>query len=143
MSSHNVHDADSRTGLLIPHTSYNKKGDKLSQSSHTPLSLPSAVIPIEGPKQKKRKYHPELVDSGSVFPLHLNNPLPPLPSQSQQQSQHGQEFSQALETEWDDGIYVGANNHPLFNFSAVPADSNEAPRRKVSFSLADLNRWNG
>jgi hypothetical protein len=140
MSSHNFHEANAGTGLLVPHTSYNKKGDKLNQSSRTPLALPSAVIPVEEPKRKKRKYHPELVDSGPVLPSHLNYPAAPLPSQSRQQSQLGQEFTQAPETEWDDGIYVGANNQPLFNISAVPADSEDAPQRKVSFSLAHFSR---
>jgi hypothetical protein len=143
MSSHNVHDPNTGTGLLVPHTAYNKRGDKLSRSSRAPLAPPSNIIPVEEPKRKKRKYHPELVDSSPELPSHLPNPLAPIPSQSQPQSQQGQEYTQAPETEWDDGIYVGANNHPLFNISAVPPDSHDAPRRKVSFSLAHLYKQNG
>ena len=143
MSSHNVHKAKTGAGLLVPHTAYNKKGDKLGQSSHIPLATPSAVIPIEEPKQKKRKYHPELVHSDPQFPSHPINHLAPPLSQSQRsqpQSQQGQEFTQAPEIEWDDGIYVGVNNHPLFNISAVPADSDDVLRTKVSFFLAHLYR---
>jgi hypothetical protein len=129
MSSHNVDEANLGTALLVPHTAYNKRGDKLHRSSRTSFAPLPAIIPVEEPKRKKRKYHPELVDSS---PLFLSRPKA-LPSQSQRPSQQRREFTQAPETEWDDRIYVGANDHPLFNISALPADSDDAPRRKVSF----------
>src|ERR1700730_10750160 len=141
-SIHNMHEGNAARGLLVPHMASNKKGDTLSRSSHTPLAPPSAVIPVEEPKRKKRKYHPELVHCGPELPSHLNNPVAPVPSQSQPQSQRGQEFTQAPETEWDDGIYVGANNHPLFTISAVPADSEDTPSRNVSLSWAYSYRRN-
>jgi hypothetical protein len=137
-SIHNVHEGNAARGLLVPHTASNKKGDTLGRSSHTPLALPSAVIPVEEQKRKKHKYHPELVHCGPEFPSHQNNPLAPSPSQSQPQSQLGQEFTQAPETEWDDGIYVGANNHPLFTIPAVPADSEDMPKRNVSLYVFGL-----
>jgi len=143
MSSPNVHEANMGAGLLIPHTAYNKKGEKLSSSSRTPLAPPFAVIPVEEPKRKKRKYHPELVNSGLELPLNPRDPLAPTPSQSQPQSRQGEEFPPAPETEWDDGIYIGVNNHPLFDISAVPADSDDLPGRKVRISITCLFRCNG
>lgn len=130
-SLHNVRKENATRGLLVPHTASNKKGDMLSQSSRTPIAPPSAVIPVEEPKRKKRKYHPELVDCGPELPSHPN-----IPVASQPQFQRGQEFIQVPETEWDEGFYVGENNQPLFTTSAVPAESGDTPKRNVSLSLA-------
>jgi hypothetical protein len=141
-SIHSMRERNTSRGLLVPHTASNKKGDRLSRSSRTPLAPPSAVIPVEEPKRKKRKYHPELVPSGPELPSHRNNPVAPVPSRSKPRSQLGQQFTRAPETEWDDGIYVGANGHPLFTIPAVPADSEDTPKRNVSLSFAPSYRRN-
>lgn len=141
-SIHSIREGNAARGLLVPHTASNEKGDRLSRSSRTPLAPPSAVIPVEEPKRKKRKYHPELVHSGPELPSHLNNPAA-VPSQSRPKFQQGHEFTPAPETEWDDGTYVGTNNHPLFTLSAVPADSEDTPKRNVSLSFSWLIHTRG
>jgi len=130
-----MHEGNAATGLLVPHTASDKKGDKLSRSSRTLSAQPSAVIPVEEPKRKKRKYHPELVDPGFELPSHPTSRVASLPSQSQPQSQQGQEFTETFETAYDDRTYVGENNHPLFHMSSLPTDTRDTPRTKVGLSL--------
>jgi hypothetical protein len=110
-----------------------RKGDKLTKSSRKALVLPSTVLPIEQPKRKKRKYHPELVTPSPASNSHDSSPAAPQPSQPQKRSQQDQEFLEGNAAEWDNGIYVGANNHPLFDISAIPVEPVETSRGKVSF----------
>ena len=138
-SHHDVQKGNVVAGLLVPHTSSDKKGDKLSQSSRTSLAPPSSIILVEQPKRKKRKYHPELVGSGSVLSPHPSHPPAPPPSRFQLQSQHSPQSTQASDMAWDDGIYVGENNHPLFHISSVPPDVDDTPRGKESLhSFIDI-----
>jgi hypothetical protein len=132
-SSHDNHDDNVVAALLVPHTAYTEKGDKLAISSRKALVLPSTVIPIEEPKRKKRKYHPELVTPAPASHSHQPSLTATKPSLSQKRSHQDQEFLEGHAAQWDDGIYVGANNHPLFDVSAIPIESEETSRGKVSF----------
>lgn len=132
-SSHDPHEGTAVEGLLVPHTAYSERGDKLTQSLRKALVPPSTVIPIAQPKRKKRKYHPELVTSAPASSSNQSSWAAPQPFQSQRQSQQGQELLEGNAAQWDDGIYVGANNHPLFDISAIPVESQETSRGKVSF----------
>jgi hypothetical protein len=126
-------------GLLVPHSAYSDRGDKLTKSSNKAsippsrkaLVPPSAVIPIEQPKRKKRKYHPELVTPSLASHSHQSSPVAPHPSQPQKQSQQDLEFLEGNSAQWDNGIYVGANNHPLFDISAIPVEPEETSKGKV------------
>ena len=134
-SSHDNHGDNTVAGLLVPHTAFTERGDKLTVSSRKPLVPPSTVIPIEEPKRKKRKYHPELIIPAPASHSRRPSPVVAQPSLSQKRSHQDQEFLEGHAAQWDDGIYVGANNHPLYDISAIPVESEQTSKGKVSFLL--------
>ena len=123
--------------LLVPHTIYNKKGDKMPHLFPLPSATSASIIPTEKPKHKKRKYHPELEDASNASLSHLKHPLPSQSSRHLRSAPYEQELQQADSVPWDDGVYVGVNNHPVFDISAVPVEESEnTSKTKVSSSSA-------